>query len=278
MRLLIVTLLFAAMGVSFGKDVSPTSFEKFMIRPRAPQVERRFLEVVIMREAAIDHALGPILEDACTKITIEFAVPDDDSYPRVDAVAYDPSRHTLTFRRQLLGWVGHGVKSWAKSYWPYYKNEDMRALLPVIEIIDDALWMTHLQEAAHRKGLPWPHRECSSLDMQKRLGCEMLVSGVLSSRRPAQPMFNANRVDRLWPESLRELRASGWRQGDGAYRDVQQLGGSMLVRPLIAEFGVPRVLKYIAQTPFHIQDDNVRASAQHYQEQARLALTADAIN
>ncbi len=52
----------------------------------------------------------------------------------------------------------------------------------------------------------------------------------------------------------------------------------MLVRPLIAEFGVPRVLQYIAQTPFYIQDDNVRASAAHYQEQARLALTANAIN
>jgi hypothetical protein len=276
-KALIVTLLLAAMGVSVGREVSETSTERFMIRPRAPSAERRFLQVVVMREVAINNALGPILEDACTKITLEFAVPEDASYPR-DAAAYDPSRHTLTFRRQLLGWVGHGVQSWARAYWPYYKNDDMRALLPVIEVIDDALWMTHLQEAAHRKGLTWPHQECASLDIQKRLGCEMLVSGAWSSRRPAQPMFNTNRVDMFWPDNLEELRARGWRQGDAVYRDVQQLGGSMLMRPLIAEFGVPRVLQYIAQTPFHIEDDNVHASVLHYQEQARRALAANAIN
>lgn len=271
-------LLLAAMEVSLGEEFSQTSGEKFLIRPRAPASERRFLDVVMMRQAAIDHALGPILEDACTKITIEFAVRDDDSYPGGAGVAYDPSRHTLTFRRQFLGWVGHGTRSWSRLYWPYYKNDDIRAMLPVIGIIDDALWMTHLQEAAHRNGLRWPPQECSSLDIQKRLGCEMAVSGVLASRRPAQPMFNANRVDMIWPEDLRELRARGWRQDDAVYRDVQQLGGSMLVRPLIAEFGVPRVLQYIAQTPFYIQDDNVRLSALHYQAQARLALTANAIN
>jgi hypothetical protein len=91
-------------------------------------------------------------------------------------------------------------------------------------------------------------------------------------------MFNTNRVDMFWPESLRELRARGWQQSDGTYRDTQQIGGAMLVRPLIAEFGVPRVLQYIAQTPFYIEDDNVRASALRYQEQARVALAASAIN
>lgn len=278
MKFLIVVLLVASMGTSLAKDAAETSTEKFLIRPRAPSVERRFLEVVTMRETAISYALGPILEDACTKITIEFVLSTDDAYPQLGPASYDPDRHTLTFRRHLLGWIGNGTRSWAKAYWPYYKNDDIRALLPAIEVIDDALWMTHLQEAAHRKGLSWPHQECSSLDIQKRLGCEMLVSGVVASRRPAQPMFNTNRVDMFWPESLRELRTRGWQQGDGDYRNVQQLGGSMLVRPLIAEFGVPRVLQYIAQTPFYIEDDNVRVSAAHYQERARLALTANAIN
>ncbi len=272
-----MVLLLAAMGVSFGKPVSQTSFDQFMVRPGAPAAQRRFLQLVVMRKAAIDHALGPILEDACTKITIEFAMPDEEGHPGI-AASYDPSRHTLTFRRKLLGSVGRGVKTWAKAYWPYYKHDDIRALLPVIEIVDDALWTTHLQEAAHRKGLTWPHQDCSSIEMEKRLGCEMLISGALSSRLPAPPMFNTNRVDIYWPENLEELRARGWRQGDAAYRDVQQLGGSMLMRPLIAEFGVPRVLQYIAQTPFYIENDNVRASVLHYQEQARLALTANAIN
>jgi hypothetical protein len=277
-KVLIAMLLLATMGTSFARDAAETSTEKFMIRPRATAAERRFLEVVTARETAISYALGPILEDACTKITIEFVLSTDDAYPQLGLARYDPARHTLTFRRHLLGWVGHGTKAWAKQYWPYYKNDDIRALLPAIEVIDDALWMTHLQEAAHRKGLTWPHQECASLDIQKRLGCEMLVSGVVASRRPAQPMFNTNRVDMFWPESLRELRTRGWQQGDSTYRDTQQIGGAMLVRPLIAEFGVPRVLQYIAQTPFYIEDDNVRASAAHYQEQARLALTANAIN
>lgn len=276
MKFLIVILLLAAMEASVARDAAETSTEKFMIRPRAPSVERRFLEVVTMREAAISYALGPILEDACTKITVEFVLSSDDAYPQLGPASYDPARHTLTFRRHLLGWVGHGTRAWAKAYWPYYKNDEIRALLPAIEVIDDALWMTHLQEAAHRKGLSWPHQECSSLDFQKRLGCQMLVSGVIASRRPVQPMFNTNRVDMFWPESLRQLRTRQYDDGD--YRNVQQLGGSMLVRPLIAEFGVPRVLQYLAQTPFYIEDDNVRVSATHYQEQARLALTANAIN
>jgi hypothetical protein len=277
-KFLIATLLLAAVGTSFAQTPRETSTEKFMIQPRAPAVERRFLEVVSLREAAISYALGPILEDACTKITLEFVLSNDDSYPQLGPATYDPARHTLTFRRHLLGWIGHGTQSWARQYWPYYKNEDIRTLLPAIEVIDDALWMTHLREAAHRKGLSWPHQECSSLDIQKRLGCEMLVSGVVASRLPVQPMFNTNRVDMFWPESLRELRTRGWQQADSTYRDTQQIGGAMLVRPLIAEFGVPRVLQYIAQTPFHIEDDNVRVSAAHYQEQARLALTANAIN
>ena len=72
-----------------------------------------------------------------------------------------------------------------------------------------------LREAAHRKGVSWPHQECASVAIEKRLGCEMLVSGVSASRRPPQ-IFNANRIDLLWPDTLDELRARGWRKQDGA--------------------------------------------------------------
>lgn len=272
---MLAVLLLVAAGVCLGDEPEDRP-DKFVMSLSAPRMEQRFVEIVAMRATAIDHALGPILEDACTKITVDFAVASEDTYPRFDSAAYDPTRHTLTFRRGVLGMVSKGVRSWSRSYWPYYQNDEARQLLPVIEIIDDALWMTHLREAAHRKGVTWPHQECSSLAIEKRLGCEMLVSGVLASRRPPQ-MFNANRLDLLWPEDLHEVRARGWRR-DGAYRDVQELGGSLLIRPLIAQFGVPRVLAYIAQTPFHIQDDNVRASAVQYQEQASQALSVDAIN
>ena len=276
MRWLALTLLIVAAGTSVAENAGGHGADRLAVSTSASKVERRFFEIVVMRATAIDQALGPILEGAADKITIELAYSGDDTYPRDGPAAYDPARHTLTFRRSVIGMAGKGVKSWAKAYWPYYKNDDIRALLPAIELIDDALWMTHLQEAAARKGLSWPHQECGSLDIQKRLGCEMLTYGAEASRRQVQPFFNTNRVDMIWPDSLGDLRVR--RQDDTAYRDVQQLGGSMLVRPLIAEFGVPRVLQYIAQTPFHIQDDNVRVSAQRYQEQARVALAASAIN
>lgn len=278
MRLLIVTLLVAIATASPAQRTAPSASDKLEMSTPASKSERRFFELVVMRATAIDLALGPILNGTGEKIIVDFARRDDDTYPRDGPMAYDPERHTLIFRRSLVSSVTRGVKSWAKAYWPYYKNAEIRALLPIIELIDDALWMTHLQEAAYRKGLSWPNQDCGSLEIEKRLGCEMLVYGVEASRRQAQPFFNSNRIDLIWPENLQEQGARNWRPGDVAYRDVQQLGGSMLLRPLIAEFGVPRVLQYIAQTPFSIKDGNVRASAQRYQEQARLALTANAIN
>lgn len=276
MKWFLLTLLVVAANTSYAENAGQRGAERLEVSTSASKRERRFGEVVVMRATAIDQALGPILEGAGDKITIKLAYSRDPSYPRDGPAAYDPASRTLTFRRSLIGSVDRGVKSWARAYWPYYKNEEVRALLPTIELIDDALWMTHLQEAANRKGLTWPHPECSSLDIQKRLGCEMLTYGVEASRRQVQPFFNTNRIDMIWPDDLGDLRVQG--QDDTAYRDVQQLGGSMLVQPLIAEFGVPRVLQYVAQTPFLIQDDNVRASAQRYQEQARVALAASAIN
>lgn len=273
-RLILILLVVAA--TSFAEDSGQHGADRLEIALPASKLERRFFEVVAMRATAIELALGPIFEGSADKIIVDLAYSREDSFPQDGPAIYDPARRTLTFRRGLVNSVGRGTRSWAKAYWPYYKNEEVRALLPAIEVIDDALWMAHLQEAAYRKGLSWPHQECSSLDIQKRLGCEMLTFGVEASRRQVQPFFNTNRIDMIWPDELGELRVRG--QDDTAYRDVQLLGGSMLVRPLIAEFGVPRVLQYIAQTPFHIEGDNVRASAERYQEQARVALAASAIN
>jgi hypothetical protein len=275
--LLISTLIAADAGPCWADEAPRLGSNRFVMSASATSNQRRFAQLISVRAEAIDHALGRILEGACSEIYIEFARPSDASYPRNDAVAYDAHRHTLTFRHSLLNSLDYEVTSWAKSYWPYYQSETASALLPAIEIIDDALWMTHLQEAAHRKGTRWPHPGCSSLDIAKRLGCEMLVAGVHASRR-MPTMFNTNRVDILWPENLRELRSRAWRHGDTEYRDVQRLGGLLLMRSLVAQFGVSRVLQYVAQTPFDIQGENVRASALHYQEQARQALSADAIN
>lgn len=276
--LLAITTLVAAQGTS--GDESERISNEFVMLASVSASERSFANLIAVRMAAIGNALGPILEDACTEIYIEFAKPTDASYPRTGWAEYDPVRHVLTFRRHVVGSLGYGTAPWADSYWPYYQNENLAVLAPAIGIVDDALWLAHLQEAAHRKGISWPHPGCSSLDMAKRLGCEMLVAGAEESLRPtrAPRIFNANRMDMLWPESLRELRSQAWRRSDTAYRDVQKLGGLLLVRSLVAEFGVPRVLRYVAQTPFLIEDDNVRVSALHYQGQARQALAADAIN
>jgi hypothetical protein len=53
---------------------------------------------------------------------------------------------------------------------------------------------------------------------------------------------------------------------------VQRYGGILLIGPLIDQFGVPKALAYIAQTPFHVEDNNMRLSAQRYQERARKVL------
>jgi hypothetical protein len=85
-------------------------------------------------------------------------------------------------------------------------------------------------------------------------------------------MFNENRIDRVWPEDFAGFVERNWRRGESEYRDVQRYGGLLLVRPLIGEFGVPRALAYLAQTPFRIEDNNLRVSAQRYQDRARDAL------
>jgi hypothetical protein len=240
--------------------------------------EREFSELVAVRARAIETALGPLLEGACAQVYIEFAKPSQPSYPKHGPAEYDSDRHVLTFRRALIESIDYDVSYWASSYWPYYQRADLRAMMPMVEIIDDALWLTHLREAAHQKGMSWPHAECSSLEVAERLGCEMLLTAVRASvRSPQGRMFNANRIDMLWPDDLTELRSHAWRQ-DVVYRDVQRLGGVLLVRPLVEQFGVPRVLRYIAQNPFHIENDNVRTSALQYQERARQALGASAIN
>jgi len=54
---------------------------------------------------------------------------------------------------------------------------------------------------------------------------------------------------------------------------VQRYGGIMLIKPLIDEFGVPRTLAYVAQTPFRVEENNLREAALHYQERARESLS-----
>jgi hypothetical protein len=101
----------------------------------------------------------------------------------------------------------------------------------------------------------------------------MLVKGIAENVKALRgPLFNANRVDQIWPDDFGTLRKRVWRT-DQEYLDVQRYGGIMLIRPLIEEFGVPRTLAYVAQTPFRVEGDSLREAALQYQEHAREVLS-----
>ena len=268
----------ADVGWSVADEARSFDDERFVTEPDPSNRERAFAELVLVRAAAVDTALGRLLDGACAPIRIEFAKPSQDAYPRTAYANYDPQHHVLTFRRSLIDDVDFDYTPWARAYWPYYQDETLRSAMPMIGIIDEALWTAHLEEAAHQSGLVWPHSECMSLNLAERLGCQMLMAGASASLRPPQPqIFNMNRIDLLWPDKLGDARSRGTREED-IYRDVRRLGGLLLVRPLVARFGVSRAFHYIAQHPFHIDNDNVHVSALRYQEQAQRTLESGAIN
>src|SRR4030095_1716727 len=127
------------------------------------------------------------------------------------------------------------------------------------------------------RGMQWPHKECSAVDVGRRLPCEMLVKGIAENVKALRgPLFNVNRVDQIWPDDFSTFRKRVWRT-DQEYLDVQRYGGILLLKPLIEEFGVPRTLAYVAQTPFRVEENNnLREAALQYQERAREALTLGA--
>ena len=146
-------------------------------------------------------------------------------------------------------------------------------MYPVVEAIDHALWTTVLQEMARAHNLTWPHAQCSSLDMAERLPCEMLVQGIAAHITQLKvPMFNENRLAEIWPDDVAELRGRAWRHDYSAYQNVRKYGGYLLLRPLVREFGVARTLSYVAGTPFQIEENNMRVSAERYQRRAQEAL------
>jgi hypothetical protein len=235
--------------------------------------EQRLAKLVCIRATAIETALGALFDGHESAIHVEFVGAGDSRYPRASMSAYDPARQTIYFRRTVLHLPADGSFEWALAYWPYYSSEVAREEYSVVGIIDEALWNTHLRRAAHERGLNWPHEDCGVVDIARRLGCEMLVSAIAElSHSPAAPLFNTNRIDRLWPEDLREFERRAWTHEGREYREVRRLGGLLLVEPLVREFGAPRVFAYLARTPFRIENDNVRLSALRYQEVARSAL------
>lgn len=234
--------------------------------------KQRFAQLVTYRTEAITTAFGDLLGTLPEALEVRFVSSKELSATDGKEI-YDAERRTLVFPRRLLSAKLPNPMRVAAYYWPFYENDQYRVAFPVVETIDQLIWAAYMQEAAKSQGLSWPHKDCKSNDLGERLPCEMLVEGINEHLKEVRaPIFNANRVDLIWPEDFAGFRRGLWHKGDQMYLDVQRYGGILLIRPLIDQFGVPRALAYIAQTPFHVEDNNLRLSAQRYQERARQML------
>lgn len=228
-------------------------------------------ELVAHRSQAIEHAFGDVLGVLPRETRVKFVSPGDPLYQTFDGrIAYDPSSQALVVPKRLARAKLPKPMTWASAYWPYYKNPLYQKTFPIIGAIDGALWGAFLQEAARARGLMWPHAECGALALSKRLPCEMTLEGVqIHVTELNVGLFNVNRLDRIFPENFAEFERRVWRRDEPAYRDVRRYGGIMLLKPIIAEFGVPNALTYVAQNPFRIEENNLQLSARRYQERAR---------
>lgn len=237
------------------------------------QRERRFAQLVSDRARAIDLAFGQTFVPYVTELRIVLVDADKwEAARRTGVASYEPEARTLYVARRLQYAEGPPTSDLARQYWPWHE-EPLRSMYPVVEVIDDALWTTVLKAAAHAHNLTWPHPQCGSLQMSDRLSCEMLMQGIAAHTTQIKaPLFNENRLAEIWPENIAELRGRAWRVDDSAYQNVSKYGGYMLLRPLVREFGVARTLSYVAGTPFLIEEDNVRLSAERYQRRAQEAL------
>ncbi|HTJ15456.1 MAG TPA: hypothetical protein VL494_01645 [Steroidobacteraceae bacterium] len=239
------------------------------------ECKKQFRELVSYRAQAIDTAFGDLFGALPTEIQIKFVTTKDPEYILFGGrEGYDLKKRTMIFPRRVLGSKTPNPLRWAAYYWPFYQNEQYRLQFPVVEVIDNVLWNAFLQEAAAARGGQWPPKECSAVDVGRRLPCEMLVKGIAENVKALRgPLFNENRVDQIWPEDFAVFRKRVWRT-DQEYQDVQRYGGIMLIKPLIDEFGVPRTLAYVAQTPFRVdENNNLREAALQYQDRARESLS-----
>jgi hypothetical protein len=233
--------------------------------------EQQFARLVSERASAIDLAFGETFAPRVQELRIMLVRSGKwaAEHPTGD---YEPETRTLYFAQRLQYEEAPISTAYTTQYWPWY-GPSVRGVFPVVEVIDGALWTVVLEEAARAHDLTWPHAACRSFDIVERLPCEMLLYGVAGHTTQATPpLFNENRMSDIWPENLVEFRARVWRGDDQALRNARKYGGYLLLRPLVRRFGVPRTLSYIASTPFRVEQNNVRLSAERYQRAAEEAL------
>ncbi|HEU4484704.1 MAG TPA: hypothetical protein VFR96_04380 [Povalibacter sp.] len=227
-------------------------------------------QLVNYRSEAIEYAFGDVFGALPGSLEIRFVRNDDERYASyAGRIAYDVNEHALIVPQRFMHARLPQPMRWAAAYWPYYDDTRYQQLFPLIADIDNALWGAVLQENARAAGHPWPHEQCASMELAQRLPCQMLVSGIAALLTERQtPLFNANRLERIWPEHFSSFEQRSWRS-DRDYNDVQYYGGIMLLRPLFGELGVPQTLAYVARTPFKVENDNMHESALRYQREAR---------
>jgi hypothetical protein len=239
--------------------------------------QEEFGELVSYRAEAIERAFGDFRPVMPKRIAIKYVGPRDAEYDLYSRrVAYDLAQQVLVVPRFLTSSRMPRPVRASANYWPFYQNELYRETFPLVLAVDNALWGAYLQEAAQKRGLSWPHKNCESADIGRRLPCEMLVEGIAAQLTAIRdPLFNMNRLDRIWPSDFQSFRDRVWRKDDRRYLEVQRYGGLMLVKPLIDRYGAPSALVYFAQTPFEMHDDDLRGSALSYQERASEWLEAN---
>jgi hypothetical protein len=239
--------------------------------------QKRIEQLIAHRTSAMQGAFGDLFA-LPANIAVKFIWSDDPKYGFLDGkVGYDHEIRTLLVSRRFLSAKTPNPLRMAAYYWPFYDDGSYRKEFAVIGAIDDALWTAYLQEAAKAKGLSWPHAGCASVEVGKRLPCEMLLAGIAEHLTAVRtPIFNENLLNRIWPEDFSSFQKSVWLQ-DREYLDVRRYGGILLLKPLIAQFGVPRALAYIAQTPFEVEETSLRVAAKRYQQRAREVLTAHTV-
>lgn len=235
--------------------------------------QRHFTRLVSYRFEAIETAFGPLNGAFGTSVDVTFKRDGFRDGQVVRAAIYQRDNNALVFPTRLLNQAMPSAGLWLMQYWPFYENEALRSEFPVVEMIDTALWDAFLQGAAAAGGQSWPASECFSPDVTKKLPCRMVVRGAFEYVHQLRtPIFNENRLDRILPENFTEFCRRDLSADSREYQEVERFGGILLLKPLIAQFGVPRTLAYAARTPFTIEDNNVRMSVSRYQERARAAL------
>jgi hypothetical protein len=204
----------------------------------------RITRLVEDRMQAITTSFGDLAPIMPQDIEIRFMRTGTDAYKRYEGQpTYDPEQHALFLPYALTKETLPELRPATDEYWPFYADAEAHEDFQIVHRIDAALWNVYLQEAARRSGLPWPHPDCKSPDSARRLPCEMVANAALEYVNRGQPrIFNANRVELLWPEDYARFTERLWRTDDRAARDVMRYGGLLLLRPLVKKFGVPRTL------------------------------------